>query len=155
MTRARHLGLQWKLTVALVLIVLLPLIASAVLIDSIGKVAANFGATEARERAAMIEQVSRVYRDLVSTTKALQVEVAQRIAARPDIMNPVPEITLDKILDEEANLRAIAVLRPDGSVIDEAAKPGEPDESKWRDAVVDHEFPAGGSLRLTFRVIDT
>ncbi|HEY5921211.1 MAG TPA: ATP-binding protein [Kofleriaceae bacterium] len=155
MNRARHLGLQWKLTVALVLIVLLPLVASAVLIDSIGKVAANFGATESRERAAMIEQVSRVYRDLVQTTKALQAEVAQRIAARPDIMNPVPEITLDKILDEEANLRAIAVLRPDGTVIDEAAKPTGSDESKWRDAVVDHQFPAGGSLRLTFRVIDT
>ncbi len=65
MNRARHLGLQWKLTVALVLIVLLPLVASAMLIDQIGKVAANFGATEARERGAMIEQVSRVYRDLV------------------------------------------------------------------------------------------
>jgi two-component system nitrogen regulation sensor histidine kinase NtrY len=155
MTRPRHLGLQWKLTMALVLIVLLPLVASAILIDSIGKYAANFGATEARERAAMIEQVSRVYRDLVVTTKALQAEVAQRIAARPDILNPVPEITLDKILDEEANLRAIAVLRPDGSVIDEAAKPDAPGESKWRDAVVDHQFAAGGSLRLTFRVIDT
>jgi two-component system, NtrC family, nitrogen regulation sensor histidine kinase NtrY len=155
MSRPRHLGLQWKLTVALVLIVLLPLIASAILIDQIGKVAANYGATESRERAAMIEQVGRVYRDLVSTTKALQVEVAQRIAARPDILNPVPEITLDKILDEEANLRAIAVLRPDGSVIDEASKPMGEHETKWRDAVVDHEFPAGGSLRLTFRVIDT
>ena len=155
MNRARRLGLQWKLTVALALIVLLPLIASAVLIDSIGKVAANYGATEARERAAMIEQVSRVYRDLVSTTKSLQVEVAQRIASRPDILNPVPDVTLNKILDEEANLRAIAVLRPDGSVIDEDAKPPGPDESKWRDAVVDHSFPAGGSLRLTFRVIDT
>ncbi len=155
MSRPRHLGLQIKLTVALVLIVLLPLVASAILIDQIGKVAANYGATESRERAAMIEQVSRVYRDLVATTKALQVEVAQRIAARPDILNPVPEITLDKILDEEANLRAIAVLRPDGTVIDEAVKPDVPDESKWRDAVVDHPFPAGGSLRLTFRVIDT
>ena len=155
MTRRRHLGLQVKLTVALVLIVLLPLLASAVLIDQIGRVAANFGATEARERAAMIEQVSRVYRDLVQTTKALQVEVAQRIAARPDIFAPVPGVTLPKILDEEANLRAIAVLRPDGSVLDEAAKPTGPHESKWRDAVVDHQVPAAGSLRLTFRVIDT
>jgi two-component system, NtrC family, nitrogen regulation sensor histidine kinase NtrY len=168
MTRPRQFGLQWKLTIALVLIVLLPLVASAILIDSIGKYAANFGATEARERAAMIEQVSRVYRDLVVTTKALQAEVAQRIAARPDIVDPLPGITLDKILDEEANLRAIAVLRPDGSVIDEAAKPGVADESKWRDAVVDHVLPTdtaparggpmtrgGGSLRLTFRVIDT
>ncbi|HEU4612246.1 MAG TPA: ATP-binding protein [Kofleriaceae bacterium] len=155
MNRARHLGLQWKLTVALVLIVLLPLVASAMLIDQIGKVAANFGATEARERGAMIEQVSRVYRDLVSTTKALQVEVAQRIASRPDIAEPVPGITLHKILDEEANLRAIAVLRPDGTVLDEAAKPTGAGESKWRDAVVDHQLPSGASLRLTFRVIDT
>ena len=97
MSRPRHLGLQIKLTVALVLIVLLPLVASAILIDQIGKLAANYGATEARERAAMIEQVGRVYRDLVSTTKALQAEVAQRIAARPDILNPVPEITLDTL----------------------------------------------------------
>src|SRR5690606_36880402 len=134
---------------------LLPLVASAVLIDSIGKYAASFGATEAKERAAMIEQVSRVYRDLVVTTKALQVEVAQRIAARPDILTPVPGETLHKILDGEASLRAIAVLRPDGTVIDEATKPDVPDESKWRDAVVDHQLPAGGSLRLTFRVIDT
>jgi nitrogen fixation/metabolism regulation signal transduction histidine kinase len=155
MTRARHLGLQWKLTAALVVIVMVPLVASAILIDQIGKVAANFGATEARERAAMIEQVSRVYRDLVQTAKALQVEVAQRIAARPDIVHPVPNVTLDRILDEEANLRAIAVLQPDGSVLDESAKPAEPDDTKWRDAVVDHQLPNGSSLRLTFRVIDT
>jgi len=155
MTRPRQFGLQWKLTIALVLIVLLPLVASAVLIDSIGKYAANFGATEAKERAAMIEQVSRVYRDLVVTTKSLQAEVAQRVASRPDILAPIPELTLDKILDEEASLRAIAVLRPDGSVIDEATKPDVPDESKWRDAVFDHQFANGGTLRLTFRVIDT
>ncbi|HEX5064118.1 MAG TPA: hypothetical protein VFV99_32300, partial [Kofleriaceae bacterium] len=155
MNRPRHTGLQWKLTVAVVAIVIVPLVASAILIDQIGKVAANFGATESKERASMIEQVSRVYRDLVSTTKSLQVEVAQRIASRPDIANPIPEITLEKILDEEANLRAIAVLRPDGSVVDEASKPVEPDETKWRDAVVDHQLPNGSSLRLTFRVIDT
>ena len=155
MNRPRHTGLQWKLTVAVVAIVIVPLVASAILIDQIGKVAANFGATESQERASMIEQVSRVYRDLVSTTKSLQVEVAQRIASRPDIANPIPEITLEKILDEEANLRAIAVLRPDGSLVDEASKPVEPDETKWRDAVVDHQLPNGSSLRLTFRVIDT
>jgi len=155
MNRPRHTGLQWKLTVAVVAIVIVPLVASAILIDQIGKVAANFGATESRERASMIEQVSRVYRDLVSTTKALQVEVAERIAARPDILNPIPGLTLEKILDEEANLRAIAVLRHDGSVVDEASKPIEPAETKWRDAVVDHQLANGSSLRLTFRVIDT
>ena len=66
MNRPRHLGLQIKLTVALVLIVLLPLIASAVLIDQIGKVAANYGATESRERTAMIE-LGRWDQTLVAT----------------------------------------------------------------------------------------
>jgi two-component system, NtrC family, nitrogen regulation sensor histidine kinase NtrY len=152
----RGVGLQGKLTITLVLIVSLPIIASAVLIDQIGKVAANFGAQEARARAETIEQVIRVYRDLVVTSKALQGEVAQRIANRPDVLKPVPNVTLDKILESEANLRAIAVLRPDGSAIAEATRPPGPEESGLlRDTVVDYQFPAGGSLRLTFRVIDT
>jgi len=121
-------GLQWKLTIALVLIVMAPFVASFVLVDQIGKVAGNFGATEARARAETIEQVVRVYRDLVVTSKSLHGEVAQRIATRTDVRAPVPGVTLDKILDEEATLRAIAVLRPDGSVIPEATRPGGPEE---------------------------
>ncbi len=152
----RGVGLQWKLTILLVVIAMAPLVASAILIDQIGKVAANFGATEARARAETIEQVIRVYRDLVVTSKSLHGEVAQRVASRTDIMTPVPGVTLDKVLDEEANLRAIAVLRPDGSVIAEAARPGGPEESNLlRDTIIEQPFPAGGSLRLTFRVIDT
>jgi signal transduction histidine kinase len=151
----RGVGLQWKLTILLVVIAMAPLVASAILIDQIGKVAANFGATEARARAETIEQVIRVYRDLVVTSKSLHGEVAQRVASRGDIMTPVPGVTLDKILDEEANLSAIAVLRPDGSVIADAARPGGPESTLLRDTIIDHPFPAGGSLRLTFRVIDT
>jgi hypothetical protein len=152
----RGVGLQAKLTITLVLIVSLPIVASVFLIDQIGKVAANFGATEARARAETIEQVIRVYRDLVVTSKALQGEIAQRIAARSDILKPVPAVTLDKILESEADLRAIAVLRPDGSTIAETTRPPGPEESGiLRDTIVDHQFPAGGSLRLTFRVIDT
>lgn len=155
MSRRRPIGLQFKLTVALVGIVMLPLLASAILIDQIGKVAANFGATEARARAETIEQVIRVYRDLVITTKSLQTEVAQRIAARPDVAAPTPGVTLQKILESEANLRAIAVIRPDGTVLDEAIRPADPQELGLRDTVVDLHFPSGGNLRLTFRVIDT
>jgi nitrogen fixation/metabolism regulation signal transduction histidine kinase len=155
MSRRRPIGLQFKLTVALVGIVMLPLLASAILIDQIGKVAANFGATEARARAETIEQVIRVYRDLVITTKSLQTEVAQRIAARPDIAAPTPGVTLQKILESEANLRAIAVIRPDGTVLDEASRPADPEELGLRDTVVDLHFASGGNLRLTFRVIDT
>jgi two-component system, NtrC family, nitrogen regulation sensor histidine kinase NtrY len=155
-TSKRGVGLQWKLTIALVVIAMMPLVASAVLIDQIGKVAANFGAQEARARAETIEQVIRVYRDLVATAKALHGEVAQRIAARPELTTPVPGVTLDKLLESEASLRALAVLRPDGSTVAEAHRPPTPEESDiLRDTIVARELDAGNSLRLTFRVIDT
>jgi len=151
----RPIGLQGKLTIALIVMVLMPFGASAILISQINKVATNFGATEAQERAAMVEQVIRVYRDLVSTTKALEAEVAQRLASRPDILDPVAGVTLAKILQSEGNLRAIAVLRPDGSTIDEASRPEDLEQAGLRDTVFDYQLPAGGTLRLTFRVIDT
>jgi nitrogen fixation/metabolism regulation signal transduction histidine kinase len=153
MKTSKPIGLQVKLTIALVAMVLMPFIASAVLIDQINKVATNFGATEAQERAAMVEQVIRVYRDLVLTTKALEVEVADRIGRRPDVLSPAPG-TLANVLESEAALRAIAVLKPDGSILDEAQRPAEPEAAGLRDTVVDHELP-NGTLRLTFRVIDT
>ena len=153
MNRTRYIGLQWKLTAAVVLIVMVPLVASALLLDQIGKVAANFGATEAGARAATLEQVSRVYRDLVTTMKELQIEVAQRIASRPDLQG-ASQATLKKILDYEANLRALAILGADGHVVQEASKAAENDPG-WRDAVVDYRLASGDSLRLTFRVIDT
>ncbi len=156
MTEKRGMGLQLKLVIGVLVLVLVPLIASWLMIDQISTVAAKFGSTEAKARAETIEQVIRVYRDLVVTTKALHGEVAQRIATRTDLMTPVPGVTLEKILEEEANLRAIAVLRPDGSTIGEATRTaGAQDSQLLRDTVVDEPFPAGGSLRLTFRVIDT
>ena len=51
MNHPRGASLQWKLTVGLVVIVMMPLVVSYFLIDQIGKVAGNFGATEARARA--------------------------------------------------------------------------------------------------------
>ncbi len=151
-----RLGLQLRLLVGVVCLVAIPVFASWLMIDQISKAAGNFGSAEAQARAAMIEQVVRVYRDLVVATKALHGEVAQRIAGRTDIMTPVPGVTLEKILESEANLRAIAVMRPDGSTIAEASRlTGAEEQRMLRDTVVDHEFPAGGKLHLTFRVIDT
>src|SRR5687767_3083203 len=153
MTTKRRMGLQAKLTILMVVMVLIPFGASWYLIDKINKVATEFGRTEAQERQAMVEQVIRVYRDLVAVTKAFEAEVAQRIAARPDVQTPAPGV-LAKILESEASLRVITVLRPDGSVLDEASRPAEPESAGLRDTVVDHSLP-NGSLRLTFRVIDT
>jgi nitrogen fixation/metabolism regulation signal transduction histidine kinase len=156
MTEKRGMGLQLKLVIGVFFLVLIPLVMSWLMIDQISTAAARFGSTEAKARAETIEQVIRVYRDLVITTKALHAEVAHRVATRTDLMTPVPGVTLEKILESEANLRAIAVLRPDGSVIAEAARADGPTASTLlRDTIVDHPFPAGGGLRLTFRVVDT
>ncbi len=155
MTEKRGMGLQLKVVLGVFVLVLLPLLMSWFLIGQISTAAAKFGSTEAKARAETIEQVIRVYRDLVITTKALHGEVAQRIATRTDLMTPVPGVTLEKILESEANLRAIAVLRPDGSVIAEAARADGPPSTLLRDTIVNHQFPAGGGLRLTFRVVDT
>jgi nitrogen fixation/metabolism regulation signal transduction histidine kinase len=151
-----RLGLQLRLFIGVVILVLIPVAASYLLIGQLSAAAGQFGSAEAKARTEMIEQVVRVYRDLVVSTKALHGEVAQRIAARTDLMTPVPGVTLEKIVESEANLQAIAVVRPDGSTIAEARRPTGPEEQRvMRDTVVDQPFPAGGALRLTFRVIDT
>jgi two-component system, NtrC family, nitrogen regulation sensor histidine kinase NtrY len=153
--RASRIGLQWKLTLGVFVIVMMPLVASAILIDQTGKVAANFGATEATARAETLEQVIRVYRDLVVVSKHLQSEVALRIAARPELAAPVPGETLRRIVEGEPNLRAAALVRPDGIELDYAVRPDVDEHADWRDTVVGHPLPDGGRLRLTFRVIDT
>ncbi|MBA3818941.1 MAG: HAMP domain-containing protein, partial [Deltaproteobacteria bacterium] len=50
-------------------------------------------------------------------------------------------------------LRRVAVLRPDGAVIEDAER--APTGPAWRDKVVDEPLPGGGSLRLTFEVSAT
>jgi len=148
-------GLQLKLVIGLVFLVAIPLVASWVMLDQITTAAGNFGSAEAKSRAEMIEQVVRVYRDPVITTKSPPGAVAHGIAVRPGSLTALPRVPAEKLLATEANLRAIAVLRPDGSTIAEASRPADAEERILRDTVVDQPFPAGGSLRLTFRVIDT
>jgi nitrogen fixation/metabolism regulation signal transduction histidine kinase len=151
-----RLGVQLRLIIGVLVLMLAPLVASWLMIDQISTVAGIYGSTEAKARAETLEKVIRVYRDLVVTSKALHGEVAQRIAAGPGVAAPVPGQTLEKILETEADLRAIAVLRPDGTTVAEATRPTEEASSAMlRDIVLDQPMSSGGSLRLTFRVVDT
>jgi nitrogen fixation/metabolism regulation signal transduction histidine kinase len=149
MTHPRGASLQWKLTIGLVVIVMMPLVVSYFLIDQIGKVAANFAAGEADTHVLVMDKALDVYRDLFITTKNYQAEVADRLAHRPDLLALDPKQPLDGLLTD--TLRGIAVLRPDGSSVAEAERP--PTGPAWRDKVVDQPLGTQGAmLRLTFEV---
>ncbi|MDB4953578.1 MAG: periplasmic sensor signal transduction histidine kinase [Myxococcales bacterium] len=151
MKRTSHVGLQLKLTVALVLIVMTPLAASYFLIDQIGKVAANFAAGEAGTHVVVMDKALEAYRDLIETTKRLHAEVADRLSKRPALVALDPKLDLDKIIDNEPGLNAIAMLMPDGRVITEASRPVP--GPQWREKVLDQSLgTSGASLRLTFLV---
>jgi nitrogen fixation/metabolism regulation signal transduction histidine kinase len=154
MIRESRLPLQLKLTVALVLIVMLPLAASAYFIDQLGKAAANVAAGEASSRIATMEKAKGTYMDLVDLTKRLHGEIAERLAQRPDVRALDPTINLAKIINDEPGLRAIALLRSDGTAAAEADRPLP--GPAWRDKVVDQPLGAtGATLRLTFAVSAT
>jgi len=152
MNPTRAASLQWKLTVGLVVIVMMPMVVSYFLIDQIGKVAANFAAGEADTHVVVMDKALDVYRDLFVTTKNYQAEVAERLSHRPDLLALEPQAKLDDLLTD--TLRGVAVLRPDGSVVAEAARP--PTGPQWRDKVLDQPLGTlGATLRLTFEVSST
>jgi nitrogen fixation/metabolism regulation signal transduction histidine kinase len=149
--RDKRLPLQLKLTAALVLIVITPLAASAYLIDQLGKTAANVAAGEASSPIAALEHAKATDLYLVEITKRLHSEVADRLVARPDVLSLDPTTNLAKILNDEPELRAIALRRPDGSVAAEAERPAPgPD---WRDHLLDRPLgDTGATLHLVFVV---
>ena len=155
MNRLR-IGLQWKLTLALALIVMTPLAASYLMINGIASHAAGSYANQAADMTSTMDRALGVYRDLFETTKHLQAEIADRLSRRPELLDEDPKVDLDKLLDEEAaaeaSLRAIAMLRPDGTVVAEASHPLA---THYRDKVVDQPLGNSGAvLRLTFAVPD-
>jgi len=75
--RGPRFGLQWRVTAALVVIVLIPFALSYVLLDQIGRSAANYKANEARESIAAMDKALDAYRDLFETTKRLHADIAQ------------------------------------------------------------------------------
>jgi nitrogen fixation/metabolism regulation signal transduction histidine kinase len=148
------LPLQLKLTAALVLIVMLPLAASAYLIDQLGKAAANVRAGEAAAPIEAMEKARGAYNTLVEITKRLHVEIAARLALRPDFLALDPTVNLVGIMEREPDLRAIALIRPDHTIAAEAERPLP--GPALRDLTLEQAVgTAGATLRLTFAVSAT
>ena len=158
--RGPRFALQWRVTAALMGILLLPFGLSYLLLQQVGHSAANYKANEARESVAAMEKSLDAYRDLFETTKRLHADIADRLSRREALIALDPRADLAAILDEEvaaqSHLRGLALLREDGSVVLEAEHPLDPRQAtKLRDKVVDQPLGNGGSLRLTFTVSAT
>jgi nitrogen fixation/metabolism regulation signal transduction histidine kinase len=153
-TRDKRLSLQLKLTAALVLIVMTPLAASAYLIGQLARTAASVAAGDASSRIEPMKRAQAIYREVVEVTKHLDGEIAARLAQRPEFLQLEPTANLVKIIDVEPGLRAIALVRPDGHVAAEAARPLP--GPQWRDYTVEQPLGSeGATLRLTFLVSAT
>jgi two-component system, NtrC family, nitrogen regulation sensor histidine kinase NtrY len=158
--RGPRFALQWRVTAALVVIVLIPFALSYVLLDQIGRSAANYKANEARESIAAMDKALDAYRDLFETTKRLHADIADRLSRRPQLIALDPKADLEAILNEEvatqSHLRGIALLKEDGSIVIQAEHPMDAhQEARMRDKVVDQPLGNGGSLHLTFAVSAT
>jgi two-component system, NtrC family, nitrogen regulation sensor histidine kinase NtrY len=158
MKRATNIGLEWKLVIALLVIVTIPLGVSYVLIDQVKESAVNVASNEAAQSLVALEKSLDAYRELFETTKRLHAEIADRLSHRPQLVALDPKVDLDQILADESatqgTLRGIAMLRDDGSVVREASRPLD-ESAHLRDVVIDQPLPNGGSLRLTFTVLAT
>jgi nitrogen fixation/metabolism regulation signal transduction histidine kinase len=158
-TKRKPIPLQLKLTLLLTAMVMVPWAVAAYFIGEVGTTAANFASNEAAGRSAVLERSMDAYHALVRTTKELHHEVGRRLAQRPDLIAATTASTgltpeLERIISNEPTLRAIAILRPDGTPVAEASR--KPAGTGWRD--FDTYEPlgdAGANLKLTFEVSAT
>ncbi len=149
----KRVPLQLKISMLAVAIVTIPLVIAYLLVGQIGKTAANVASSDAAARIEAMDRAILHYYELVNTTKRLHSEIAERIGKRADISSLDPDTNLAAIIADpaQAGLRALALLRPDGTVVTEASRPLT--SANWRDKVVDQQVNAdGAALRLTFEV---
>jgi nitrogen fixation/metabolism regulation signal transduction histidine kinase len=155
--RRKRFPLQLKVSVALALIVTVPLAIAYFLVGQLGKTAANVAASDASARIEAMDNAMRRYHELVNVTKRVHGEIAERLARRAErgALSTMPADLTELLEDPRmAGLRAVVVLRPDGSVSGQAERPlaGQ----QWRDKVVDQPIGDDGTtLRLTFEVSAT
>ncbi len=132
MTRARKAGppgfkrrwmsLRVKVVLGLLVVVLAPLGASAYLIDQIGKITANFAASDAAARDQSMTKALAAYRELFETKKQLNGEVAVRLATVPAIVHATPGVDLGPVLASEGRAASLTVRAADGTVVASASR---------------------------------
>ena len=151
MKRPRRISLQLKVTAALVVIAIVPLVASAIFVGQLSRAAANVAAGEVTSSIESMKKAIDTYGELVNLTKRFHSEISERLAQRRDFLSLDPTVNLAKVINEVPGLRAVALVRPDGSAAAEAERPLP--GPGWRDKVVDQPLGDGGAvLRLTFLV---
>jgi two-component system nitrogen regulation sensor histidine kinase NtrY len=155
-TRPKRFPLGLKVAIAFVLAVTLPLAIAYLLVGQLGKTAANVAANDAELRIEAMDRAMVHYHELVHVTKRLHSEIAERLAKHPQIASLDPQTNLAALIadPDQAGVRALALLGPDGTVIAEAER--KLTSAQWVDRVVHQPLtPDGATLRLTFEVSST
>ncbi len=145
--QGRWMSLQVKVVVGLLIVVLAPLGASAYLIDQIGKITANFAASDAAARDRSMTRALAAYRELFEIKKQLNVEVAARLATLPAIVHAAPGADLQPVLASEGRAASLTVRAADGSVIASAAR-ALPADAEVRP--LEQPLPGGAVLEVGF-----
>ncbi len=146
---SRLVSLQIKLVAILLVVVLAPLAASAYLIDQMGKVAANFAASDAAARDLAMEKALVTYRDLVEAKKLQYAEVARRLAAAPAVL-AADQAGLERLLTAEPGLTRLAIRAADGA---EVARAERTAPAGTRTRSVEHPLGAGAVIEVGFPVL--
>ena len=147
----RRVSLQVKLVAILMVVVLTPFAASALFIDQVGKVAANFAAGEAAARDRAVAKALDAHLEWVALTKQLHAEVASLLARVPAIAAADPAAPLDTLLAEQRQLMTIRLVAADGAELARAARPPPPATTPYP---VVHPLAGGATLEVTFAIPD-
>ncbi len=143
----RWMSLQVKVVLGLLIAVLAPLGASAYLIDQIGKVTANFAASDAAARDQSMVRALAAYRELFETMKQLNLEVAARLATMPVIAGARPGTDLQPVLASEGRAASVTIRAADDTVVASAARQ-VPAGSELR--TIEHPLAGGAVLEVGF-----
>jgi two-component system, NtrC family, nitrogen regulation sensor histidine kinase NtrY len=147
----RRVSLQVKLVAILMVVVLTPFAASAVFIDQVGKVAANFAAGEAAARDRSVQKALDAHLEWVQLTKQLHAEIASLIGSVAWDSTADPNGQLATLLAQHRELMSIRVLAPDGHELARAARVPPPATTPYP---VIHPIAPGGSIEVTFAIPD-
>ena len=147
----RRVSLQVKLVAILMVVVLAPLAASAYFIDQVGRVAANFAASEAAARDRSVQKALDAHLEWVALTKQLHAEVAALVARVPSVAAADPAAPLDQLIADQPQLMSLRLVDRDGKELAQAER-ALPPGSQPR--IVSHPLAGGATLEVGFAIPD-
>ncbi len=152
-------GLQIKFVAVLLVFALVPLLASALLIDPITTAAQNFASNEAARLRPPLERAHVAYLDLLRTKKMLYQQITKRYAGDAALARHVTQSDTtsvqawaDAALASEPTLFGIRVTSSEGTTMGQA-KRSKPATSvtRWRERTITESVPGTkASVAATF-----